>query len=193
MAWGTNQLTLMEHSCAACRAEVDSALLAGIEGKDADAMRALFDRYAKRMYSVALRVLHCSEEAEDIVQEVLLQLWRDPSRYRSARGSLGSWLAVVTRNRSIDLLRKRYPMTPIDTAFLQSRADVAKDVEHRISIQRVQNAMRTLPKRQREMLLLTYSHGLTHVEIADLLKIPLGSVKTALRISVASLRVLMKG
>ena len=77
-------------------------------------MAELYDRYSSIVYAVALRVLGDTGAAEDILQDVFLQLWRNPSAFDSARGSLGAWLAVITRNRSIDALRRRRPETDIE-------------------------------------------------------------------------------
>ena len=85
----------------------DATLLALVERGDEYAMAALFDRYSKIVYSVALRVLRDPASAEDVLQEVFMQIWRSPERFVESRGSLGGWLAVVTRNRSIDLLRRK--------------------------------------------------------------------------------------
>ena len=87
----------------------DAELLKRISERDEAAMAAIFDRYAKMVYSIALRVLHDPAEAEDVMQEVLMQIWRGPQSFVSGQGSLGGWLAVVARNRAIDVLRRRHP------------------------------------------------------------------------------------
>src|SRR6202051_1008517 len=85
----------------------DAGLLALVERGDESAMATLFDRYSKVVYSVALRVLRDPAAAEDVLQEIFMQIWRNPDSFIATRGSLGGWVAVVSRNRSIDPLRRR--------------------------------------------------------------------------------------
>src|SRR5271156_6162167 len=85
----------------------DAALLSSIQSGDQDAMARFFERYSSMVYSVALRVLKDSGEAEDVVQEIFIQVWKNPSAFVSGKGSLGGWLVVVARNRAIDILRRR--------------------------------------------------------------------------------------
>src|SRR5215468_8925654 len=91
----------------------DSTLLAQVRRGDENAMASLFDRYSKIVYSVALRVLRDPASAEDVLQEVFMQIWRNPNSFVATRGSLGGWLAVVARNRSIDALRRKRPSDPV--------------------------------------------------------------------------------
>src|SRR6202034_326625 len=91
----------------------DAALLALVERGGESAMASLFDRYSKVVYSVALRVLRDPAAAEDVLQEVFMQIWRNPDSFVATRGSLGGWLAVVARNRSIDALRRKRPTAQV--------------------------------------------------------------------------------
>ena len=91
---------------------------------DQSAMAELYDRYSGIVYAVALRVLGDTGAAEDVLQEVFLQLWRNPGAFDAARGSLGAWLAVITRNRSIDSLRRRRPETDIEDVILSVAPDL---------------------------------------------------------------------
>jgi DNA-directed RNA polymerase specialized sigma24 family protein len=84
----------------------DLALLQQIQQGDQEAMGAFYDRYSKMVYSVALRVLNDASEAEDVMQEVLVQVWRNPGAFVAGRGSLGGWLVVVARNRAVDKLHE---------------------------------------------------------------------------------------
>src|SRR6202140_2094205 len=92
----------------------DATLLALVQRGDESAMASLFDRYSKILYSVALRGLRDPASAEDVLQEVFMQIWRNPSGFVATRGSLGGWLAVVARNRSIDALRRKRPSEQVD-------------------------------------------------------------------------------
>src|ERR1700729_358564 len=94
----------------------DAALLMLVQRGDDHAMASLFDRYSKIVYSVALRVLRDPASAEDVLQEVFMQIWRNPDAFTAARGSLGGWLAIVSRNRSIDTLRRKRHSVDVDDA-----------------------------------------------------------------------------
>jgi len=96
----------------------DAELLEAVARQDQSAMAALFDRYSRLVFSIALRVLREPDLAEDVMQEVLLQVWRHPGGFVSQRGSLGAWLAVVARNRSIDVIRRRAHLTPLEEMVL---------------------------------------------------------------------------
>ena len=107
----------------------DAALLSGVQRGDENAMASLFDRYSKVVYSVALRVLRDPASAEDVLQEIFMQIWRNPDGFVATRGSLGGWLAVVSRNRSIDALRRRRPVDPIEDMQFASSYNLANEAE----------------------------------------------------------------
>ena len=130
-------------------------------------MAALFDRYSRLVYSIALRVLREPDLAEDVMQEVLLQVWRQPGGFVSQRGSLGAWLAVVARNRSIDVIRRRAHMTPIEDMVLPEPRNMQKAVEENHLMDQVRVAVDTLPKEQQQPLHMAYFEGLTHTEISE--------------------------
>src|SRR6476659_10822657 len=102
----------------------DAALIARIRSGDQSAMADLYDRYSGVVYGVALRVLANTTAAEDVVQEVFLQLWRNPQAFDADRGRLAPWLAVISRNRAIDLLRKRPPEDDIDGMPISTGVDM---------------------------------------------------------------------
>ncbi len=168
--------------------ESDVALLASIAAGEQQAMAVLFDRYGGMIYSVALRVLNDTGRAEDLMQEVFLQLWREPGRFSSGKGSLGAWLAVVARNRAVDVLRGRKPSDSVDDVVLASRVDVAGEVEHNILMGKVRGLMKVLPAEQKRSLELAFFEGLTHAEIAERTGDPLGTVKSRIRAALGSLR-----
>jgi RNA polymerase sigma-70 factor, ECF subfamily len=166
----------------------DSALLTRIGQRDENAMEDLFRRYSGVVYSVALRVLHDSGQAEDVLQEVFMQLWRDPTVFVQQRGSLGGWLVVVARNRAIDLLRRRKPTDSVDDVVLASSVNVAEEAERNTIMQKVRQVIAGLPQEQRNTLELAYFEGLSHTEIASRTGDPLGTVKTRIRQALISLR-----
>jgi len=166
----------------------DADLLRRISQRDETAMAAIFDRYAKIVYSIALRVLHDPVEAEDVMQEVLMQVWRGPQSFVSDRGSLGAWLAVVSRNRAIDVLRRRHPSDPVDEVVLPASIDLAAEAERNTLIEKVRIIMHELPQEQQTSMELAFFEGLTHSEIAEKTGDPLGTVKTRIRLALISIR-----
>ena len=166
----------------------DAGLLDRVLAGDQSAMTEVFDRYSSAVYSVALRVLHDPGHAEDVMQEVFLQIWRNPSSFVQGRGSLGAWLVVVARNRSIDLLRRRRPSDPVEDVILASSSDVASEAERNIVTEKVREILKDLPAEQKASIELAFFEGLTHSEIAERTGDPLGTVKTRIRLALISIR-----
>src|SRR5580693_4537094 len=151
----------------------DAELLEAVARQDQSAMATLFDRYSRLVYSIALRVLREPDLAEDVMQEVLLQVWRQPGGFVSQRGSLGAWLAVVARNRSIDALRRRRPEDSAEDVILASGINYADLAERECMMDKVRKAMLALPAEQRRMVELAFFEGQTHTEIAEVTGDPL--------------------
>src|SRR5246500_2695745 len=151
-------------------------------------MAALYDRYSGIVYSVALRVLNETTAAEDVLQEVFLQLWRNPGAFDSARGSLGAWLAVITRNRAIDALRRRRPETDIEDVIVSVAPDLALEADRSRAAQKVRGGLGEMPAPQRNALEMAYFEGLSHSEIATKTGEPLGTIKTRIRAGLITLR-----
>ena len=107
----------------------ESSLVWAIRSGDESAMATLYDRYSGLVYAVALRVLGDTGAAEDVLQEVFMQLWRNPAAFDSSRGNLGAWLGVIARNRAIDGLRKRRPETDIADVVVSVEPDLAGEAE----------------------------------------------------------------
>jgi len=166
----------------------DLALVTGLKSGDQVAMAELYDRYSPVVYAVALRVLGDTGAAEDVLQEVFLQLWRKPSAFDSARGSLGSWLAVITWNRAIDCLRKRKPETEIEEVVLSVTPDLAGDSDRARVAEKVRGVIESMITPQRSALEMAYWQGMSHSEIAKKTGEPLGTVKTRIRAGLIALR-----
>jgi RNA polymerase sigma-70 factor (ECF subfamily) len=166
----------------------DLALVAGIRSGEQSAMAALYDRYSSVVYSVALRVLGDTGAAEDILQEVFLQLWRSPGSFDASRGSLGAWLAVIARNRAIDGLRKRRPESDVEDVVLSIEPDLADETDRARAAEKVRGVMGAMPAAQRSALEMAYFEGLTHTEIAAKTGEPLGTIKTRIRAGLTTLR-----
>lgn len=170
----------------------DATLLALIGQGDENAMGALFDRYSRVVYSVALRVLRDPGAAEDVLQDVCMQIWRKPDTMVINRASMGAWLAVVARNRSIDLLRRQKPSESVEQVVLPSNVDVAGEAERSVLMERARAVIGRLPVEQRKTLEMAFFDGLTHAEIAETTGDPLGTVKTRIRTALLVLRKAMQ-
>ncbi len=167
--------------------------MAAMRNGDSAAMAQLYDRYSPVVYSVALRVLADTGAAEDVLQEVFLQLWRNPGAFDAGRGSLGAWLAVIARNRAIDQLRKRRPETDPSEVNLSLDLDLAGDTERRRTLEKIRSAMNGLSVEQRKTVELAFFQGMTHTEIAAKTGDPLGTVKTRIRSALLILRKAVAG
>jgi RNA polymerase sigma-70 factor (ECF subfamily) len=168
--------------------EEDTELLTRIQHGDDRAMAVLFDRYSKIVYSVSLRVLRDTASAEDVMQEIFMQIWRTPNSFVAARGSLGGWLSVVARNRSIDTLRRKRPSEQVDDLNLASICNLADEAERNLMMEKARVSIAQLPFEQRKTLEMAFFDGLTHAEIAEMTGDPLGTVKTRIRSALLTLR-----
>jgi RNA polymerase sigma-70 factor (ECF subfamily) len=166
----------------------DEALMSAVRNGDESAMGVLYDRYSGVVYSVALRVLGETGAAEDVLQDIFMQLWRNPGGFDSRRGSLGPWLAVITRNRAIDVVRKRHPETDISDVVVSVHPDMAGDAERNRAMEKVRGALGSMPPAQRSALEMAYFEGLSHTEIAAKTGDALGTVKTRIRAGLLALR-----
>jgi RNA polymerase sigma-70 factor (ECF subfamily) len=166
----------------------DVSLVMAIRAGDEGAMATLYDRYSSIVYAVSLRVLADTGAAEDVLQEVFMQLWRNPGVFDSSRGNLGAWLAVIARNRAIDTLRKRRPETDIADVVVSVEPDMAGEAERSRAMAKVRGTLSGMPAAQRSALEMAYFEGLTHTEIAAKTGEPLGTIKTRIRAGLMALR-----
>jgi RNA polymerase sigma-70 factor (ECF subfamily) len=168
--------------------EEDAELLTRVQQADDRAMAVLYDRYSKIVYSVSLRVLRDTAAAEDVMQEIFMQIWRNPNSFVAAKGSLGGWLSVVARNRSIDTLRRKRPSEQVEEMNLAAIGNLADESERNLMMEKARAAVVTLPLEQRKTLEMAFFDGLTHSEIAEMTGDPLGTVKTRIRSGLLALR-----
>jgi RNA polymerase sigma-70 factor (ECF subfamily) len=166
----------------------DLALATAVRSADQSAMAALYDRYSSIVYSVALRVLQDTGAAEDVLQEIFMQLWRNPGAFDASRGNMAAWLAVIARHRAIDALRRRRPESDIEEVIVSVEPDLASDADRSRAMDKVRGLLETMPQSQRSALEMAYFEGLTHVEIAEKTGEPLGTIKTRIRAGLLSLR-----
>ncbi|HEY0384783.1 MAG TPA: sigma-70 family RNA polymerase sigma factor, partial [Pyrinomonadaceae bacterium] len=173
----------------------DAELLRAIAGGDEAALSALYDRYKSILFSLILRILHSQPEAEDILQDVFIQVWKKAADFDEARGRAFTWLATLARSRAIDRLRQLSSRERTATEASRETPEVWIDAEDdAIRSEQsavVRGALAELPEEQRRTLLLAYFEGLTQTEIADRLNAPLGTVKTRMRSGMIKLRELL--
>lgn len=173
----------------------DSEILHQVARGDEQALAALYDRYKSILFGLILRILHSREEAEDVLQEVFLQVWRRAADFDEARGRAFTWLVTLARSRSIDRLRSlsaRERTTEEATRDVADNiSDAAADAIKSEQSEIVRGALAELPEEQRRTLLLAYFEGLTQSEIAARLDAPLGTVKTRMRSGMIRLRELL--
>ena len=185
----------------------DAELMQAVGRREVKAVEALYDRYARLVFSTAYRVLGDAHAAEDVVQDVFVRLWRTPERYVEERGRFLGWMLSVTRNRAIDEVRsrRRRPLTesqvwdPDEAGSLaEGTASTAASREMasaELVDQRemVRAALADLPEEQRVAIELAYYSGLTQAQIAERLATPLGTVKTRMRLGMRKMRVALEG
>ncbi|WP_455244061.1 sigma-70 family RNA polymerase sigma factor [Petrachloros mirabilis] len=180
---------------------IDPALLANVVKGDQQAFGQLYDHSSTLLYTMAFRILGNREEANELLQDVYLEVWRKVARYDVGRGSPIAWLITLTRSRAIDRLRARSTkqkaaMSPIENTTTSHIADLGPspyetqaDQELRMA---VGNAMTSLPPAQQQAIELAYYEGLSHQEIASRLNQPLGTVKTRIKLGMSKLRETLK-
>jgi RNA polymerase sigma-70 factor (ECF subfamily) len=173
----------------------DEELLAGLAAGRLEALDALYERYKSMAYGIARRITADDVLAEDVVQDAFLGAWRSADRYAAGRGSVKTWLLSIVHHRAIDAVRRRRPTAelPVEgegqaTPAALTLPDVWGEVSGRLDRQVVVAAVAGLPDAQREALELAYWGGLSQTEIADRLGVPLGTVKSRVRLALVALR-----
>ncbi|HEY3103230.1 MAG TPA: sigma-70 family RNA polymerase sigma factor [Pyrinomonadaceae bacterium] len=173
----------------------DANLLNAIARQDEQALASLYDRYRRILFGLLMRMLRSREEAEDVLQEVFLQVWRQAPDFDPRRGRPFTWLVTLARSRAIDRLRQlgsrqRLASSAIEFAG-EGISDAAENTFRAEQRQLVAAALTELSEEQRRTLTLAYFEGLTQAEIAERLRSPLGTVKTRMRSGMIKLRELL--
>jgi RNA polymerase sigma-70 factor (ECF subfamily) len=171
----------------------DEDLMPLVEVGDPDAFAALYDRHGRMAYSLAYRMMGEKHEAEDVVQDAFIKVWRSAGGYRVGRGSVRTWILSIVHNRGIDQIRSHAtrgrmqdkveasaPKSEPSEAFTETWKNTQQE--------QVREALKTLPQEQLKTLELAYFSGYTHVEIAERLELPLGTVKGRMRLGLQKLR-----
>ena len=171
----------------------DEELMSLLPDRDATAFAALYDRHSRVAYSLAYRMMGKRQEAEDLVQDAFLQVWRAAGSYRAERGSVRTWILSIVNYRGIDRLRssasrrslrdKAEAMTPTSQP-----SEALAETWRNSQCEQVRESLRGLPAEQLKVLELAYFSGHTHLEIAEMLGLPLGTVKGRMRLGMKKIR-----
>jgi RNA polymerase sigma-70 factor (ECF subfamily) len=175
----------------------DASLLRAVQRGDEDALAALYDRYAGVAYGLAYRVTNDGTAAEDAVQEAYISLWKQAPRFDPARGNVRSWLLTIVHHKAVDAVRRRAnrfaaPLPDGAEEFLAGHDRPDEIAEWSMEAEAVREAVRQVPVDQRRTIEMAYFEGLTHVEIAERTGVPLGTVKSRLRIGLEKMRVYLR-
>lgn len=176
--------------------ETDILLVGRIQRRDEAALSELYDRWADRVYAVAYHMLHDDGEAEDIVERTFTRIWQDASRYDPARASVAAWIVVISRSHALSRLRvrrSRERQDEIQSGYATAdgsmmAASALQEVEASEDQEQIDHAVSRLPEEQERVVRMTFFEGLTQTEIAAKLGVPLGTVKTRVRLAFAKLR-----
>lgn len=172
--------------------ETDEQLIKAIAARDEDALAFLYDRYKIILFSIILRLLNNREEAEDVLQEIFLQIWQKAKNFDENRGRPFTWLVTISRGRAIDRIRALAVRQRTAIESLIEKSEVVESVEAETIVKHqrlaIANILKELPKDQRTVLLLAYFEGFSQTEIAAKLDAPLGTVKTRMRKATIKLR-----
>jgi RNA polymerase sigma-70 factor (ECF subfamily) len=170
----------------------DQSLLLRVARRDVRAFEALYDRYGRAVYSLALGLLHDAQAAEEVAQDVFLAIWRSARDFDPQRGQARPWILSMAHHKSVDALRRRrLRAAEALSATAVGDEDVAADAMRAAEARHVREVLAALPHAQREAIALAYYEGYTQQEIADRLGIPLGTVKTRVRDGLLRLRDLL--
>jgi len=171
----------------------DEDLISRVEAADAEAFATLYDRHSRAAFSLAYRMMGERQASEDLMQDAFLKVWRGASSYRADRGSVRTWILSIVHNRGIDQIRsqasRRRTQDKIEASAPRSQPSEAFAETWRNSQRdQVREALNTLPPEQLKILELAYFSGYTHVEISELLRLPLGTVKGRMRLGLKKIR-----
>lgn len=169
-------------------APTDLELMAGTASGDREAFSTLYDRLAPRVYGLVLHVLRNQTDAEDVLQETFFQVWRTASGFDPSRCPLDGWVLMIGRCRALDRLRRRKDSSPAPEDVPAETEHPARELERTEDATQVNAALAYLPAEQREAIRMAFYGGFTHDQISRRLGLPLGTVKTRIRLGMIRLR-----
>lgn len=172
----------------------ESELVSLLKGRDSSAFSYLYDHYSGALYNVILQIVGNAEVANDVLQEVFINVWRKVESYDPTKGRLYTWLLNIARNASIDTLRSRSFQNSRRNQSMPENVDdlLANSVQTNIDVLGLRKLLEKLKTEQRVLIELAYFKGYTHEEIAEIEEIPLGTVKTRIRTALQQLRAIIK-
>jgi RNA polymerase sigma factor (sigma-70 family) len=173
----------------------EQELVSLLRNRDNKAYAYLYDNYASALYSIILQIVNDAELANDVLQEVFVNIWRRIEQYDATKGRLFTWMMNIARNASIDTLRSRSYQNSRKNQSIQHDVDtiqVTDVLQPGVDTIGLRKLLEKLKEEQRILIELAYFKGYTHEEIAELEKIPLGTVKTRIRNALIQLRGLLK-
>jgi RNA polymerase sigma-70 factor, ECF subfamily len=175
------------------RLYADEDLMPLVEVGDAEAFATLYDRHGRMAYSLAYRMMGEKQEAEDVVQEAFIKVWRSAGGYRVGRGSVRTWILSIVHNSGIDQIRSHARRGRMQdkveaSAPTSEPSEAFAETWRNTQQEQVREALNTLPQEQLKILELAYFSGYTHVEIAEHLELPLGTVKGRMRLGLQKIR-----
>ena len=170
----------------------DNLLIRRLQQGDEQALALLYDRHSKVVYSVALRILREPDRAEDVLQDIFMQIWRKPPTLEVDDSGLSHWLAVVSRNRSISQLRK-HRVDSINDLEIASTFNTEKKAEQNLMNIKIRARISELTPKQRIIMELAFFEGMSQLEIATMTRIPLGTIKSRMRSALSALRRVFEG
>ena len=177
----------------------DAELVAGLVAGEVDAIRLLYQRYGTLAYSLAFRILGDHGRAEDVVQDAFMRVWSYARSFDAGRGSVRTWLLTAVRNRAVDYLRGRPGQERQELELSREilaqggGSDPWREVSESLERQAVRQALATLPQEQRQVVELAYYGGYTQPEIAEMVRVPLGTVKGRTRLALEKLASYFQG
>lgn len=171
----------------------DQELMRRVRRQDQAALATLYQQYGTQVYSLAYRVVRHTHLAEEVAQDTFLKVWRLADQWDSGKGQLSSWILTIARNTAIDRLRSEQRQPTSGSAPLEYIPDVVSSIglphdAGRMNSQLLLDLMRQLPPDQAEAIELAFFQGLTHSQLAERLGLPLGTVKTRVRLGLQKLR-----
>ncbi|MBA2732479.1 MAG: sigma-70 family RNA polymerase sigma factor [Acidobacteria bacterium] len=173
----------------------DLELVHAIARGDQEAFASLFDRYNSTLLGFLIRILNSKAEAEDVLQEVFVQVWQHAARYDETRGRVFTWMVTIARSRALDRLRslssRESTMTKSANQMVQDLPNAVDEAIKSEEYEAIRCALDEIPEAQKHVLLLAYFEGLSHQEIAERDGIPLGTAKTRIRDGLKKLRGLL--
>ncbi len=172
-------------------------MLRAVQRGDQDAVAALYDRYGGAAYGLAFRITNDRALAEDVVQDAFVTMWRQAPRFDPERGQVRSWLLTIVHHRAVDTVRRRTSrneraLPEGAEEFIATRGGPEELTGWALEAEAVREAIRHVPEEQRRTIEMAYFDGLTHVEIAERMGVPLGTVKSRLRIGLEKMRAYLR-